>query len=443
MGLPKEIAMLAKTVLSTAILSAALSAPVHAADVPPTTLYVRCGKLMSSADEPLRGPLTMIVNGRTITAIAESLPMPEGARELDLSPYTCVPGFIDSHVHLWTGPYTPGSTPSYGLQALRAQKALEYALQLGVVGVRVLGAFGFVDVALQKAVEEGTIAGPRILATGHPIMIPGGHGDYYDFPSTLPLHEFYIPLNGFVNSPADAEEAVHLQIKYGARVIKMFASGGVGSPLDSPDAQQLSSEEMRVIVEQAHMAQLKVAAHGESRKAILDALHAGIDSLEHASDLDKEAIDYMKTHHVWWVPTVHIVDAFTTGTQVAPDYELRKGKALAAKHFASFKLGLQNGLTAQLVAGSDMKYEPGGGSLLDEMIAMVKYGATPQQALAAATQNGASLAGWSDMGTLKVGNKADFVALEGDPTKDIAVVKKTKYVVFQGRVVASPQGRAE
>jgi hypothetical protein len=119
--------MLAKTVLFyTAIFSAALSAPVHAADVPPTTLYVRCGKLMSSADEPLRGPLTMIVKGKTIAAIAESLPMPEGAREFDLSPYTCVPGFIGSHVHLWTGPYTPETTPSYGLQVLRAQKALEY-----------------------------------------------------------------------------------------------------------------------------------------------------------------------------------------------------------------------------------------------------------------------------------------------------------------------------
>jgi len=326
---------------------------------------------------------------------------------------------------------------------LRAQKALEHALQLGVVGVRVLGAFGFVDVALQAAIEEGTIAGPRVLAAGHPIMIPGGHGDYYDFPSTLPLRELYIPLNGFVNSPADAEEAVHLQMKYGARIIKMFASGGVGSPLDSPNSEQLSPEEMRVIVEQAHMAQLKVAAHGESSRAILDALHAGIDSLEHASDLDKEAIDYMKTHRVWWVPTVHILDTMVTGAQSAPDYELRKGKALAAKHFASFKLGLQNGLASQLIAGSDMKYEPGGGSLLDEMIAMVKYGATPQQALAAATKNGASLAGWDDMGTLKVGKEANLVALEGDPTKDITVVKKTKYVVFQGRVIVSPQERAE
>jgi imidazolonepropionase-like amidohydrolase len=89
-----------------------------------------------------------------------------------------------------------------------------------------------------------------------------------------------------------------------------------------------------------------------------------------------------------------IVDTLATGTEVAPDYELRKGKALTAKHFASFKLGLQNGLASQLVARSDMKYEPDGGSLLDEMIAMVKYGATPQQALAAGTKNGASLTGW-------------------------------------------------
>ena len=126
-----EKTMFARVLPPAAILLATLSSPVRAADVPPATLYVRCGKLMSSADEPLRGPLTMIVKGGTIAAIAESLPVPEGARELDLSRYTVVPGFIDSHIHLWTGPFVPGTTPSFGLQALRAQKALEDALQLG------------------------------------------------------------------------------------------------------------------------------------------------------------------------------------------------------------------------------------------------------------------------------------------------------------------------
>jgi imidazolonepropionase-like amidohydrolase len=427
-----------KTTLCAVAFAASLASFAFAEDKVSSIIYVRCGRLMTSADQPLQGPIAMILKDGKVIGIGVSLPMPAGAQLLDLSRYTVVPGFIDSHIHLWTGSYTPGTTPSAGLQVLRAQKAMEYALKLGIAGVRVLGASDFIDVALHDAIEEGTISGPHVLAAGYPLTIPGGHADQFTFPSTLPLEGYYTPLHGYVNSPGDAEKAVHLQVKYGAKIIKMFASGGVGSPLDSPDAEQLSPEEMRVIVEHAHMDHLKVAAHDENLKAILDALHAGIDSLEHASELNTEAIDYMKVHDVWWDPTVYIIDTIVTGEEKAPEYEIRKGKVLAAKHFASFKLGLKNGLAPHLVAGSDMKYEPGGGSVLDEMIAMVKYGATPRQALIAATKNSAALAGWNDMGTLEVGKEADFVALDGDPTQDISVVKKTKCVVFQGRVVICP-----
>jgi imidazolonepropionase-like amidohydrolase len=405
------------------------------AQTPAKVLYVRCGHLMTSAAEPLKGPATLIVTNGKITAIGTSLAIPAGAQEVDLSKYTVVPGFIDSHIHLWTGPRLLGATVPYGLQTLRAQTAMKYALTSGIVGVRVLGSDGFIDVALADAVDEGTIVGPHILPAGHAISIPAGHGDSFSYPATIPIDGYYTPLEGFVNSPDDAEKAVHLQVKYGAKVIKIMASGGVGSPLDSPTAEQLSPEEMKVIVEQAHMANLKVSAHDENTKAILDALHAGVDSIEHASQLNQEAVDYMKAHHVWWDPTVWVVDSILGGIETGPDYFVRKGKALAATHFPSFQLGLKNGLDAQMCAGSDMSYGPGSGTVLDEMITMVKYGATPKQALIAATINGAALAGWSGMGTLEVGKEADFVALDGDPTVDIAAVKKTKAVVFQGKVV--------
>jgi len=361
--------------------------------------------------------------------------VPAGAKELDLSQYTVVPGFIDSHIHLWTGS-RGDSSPSYGLQTLRAQKAVDYALRSGIVGVRVLGTDGFIDVALADAVDEGTIPGPHILPAGHPMSIPAGHSDHFTYPSTIDLDSYYTPLQGFINSPADAEKAVHLQIKYGAKVIKIMASGGVGSPLDSPMAEQISPEEMKVIVEQAHMAHLKVSAHDENAQTILDALHAGVDSIEHASELNQESVDYMKLHHVWWDPTVFVVDNIVLGGDKGPAHRIRKGKALAETHFASFKLGLKNGMAGQMVAGSDMQYEPGTGTVLDEMITMVKYGATPKQALIAATSNGALLAGWNDLGSLEVGKEADFVALDGDPTTDITAVKKTKAVVFKGDIVA-------
>jgi imidazolonepropionase-like amidohydrolase len=412
-----------------------LVAPSARAADPAKVLYVRCGKLMTSAAEPLKGPMTMIVTDGHITAIGASLPMPAGAQVVDLSSYTVVPGFIDSHIHLWIG--DQNANPSYGLQTLRAQKAVAYALHSGVVGVRVLGTDGFIDVALADAVDEGTIPGPHILPAGHPMSIPAGHTDHFTYPATIDLDSYYTPLQGFVNSPADAEKAVHLQIKYGAKVIKIMASGGVGSPLDSPTAEQLSPEEMAVICEQAHMAHLKVSAHDENAKTILDALHAGVDSVEHASELTPEAIDFMKAHHVWWDPTVFVVDNIVLGGDKGPVYRIAKGKALAATHFASFKLGLASGMAPQMAAGSDMQYQPGTGTVLDEMMTMVKYGATPKQALIAATINGALLAGWSELGTLEVGKEASFVALDGDPTVDIAAVKKTKAVIFKGQLVPS------
>jgi imidazolonepropionase-like amidohydrolase len=424
----------------SAILAITLAATVARAAQPapaPTILYVRCGHLMTSADTPLKGPTTLIVTDGHISSIGDNLPIPAGAQQLDYSAYTVVPGFIDSHIHLWIGPQ--GSSPSYGLQTLRAQKAVAYALHSGVVGVRVLGTDGFIDVALAEAVDEGTVIGPHILPAGHPMSIPAGHSDHFIYPATIDLDAFYTPLQGFINSPADAEKAVHLQIKYGAKVIKIMASGGVGSPLDSPTSEQVSPEEMAVICEQAHMAHIKVSAHDENAKTILDALHAGVDSVEHASELTPEAIDYMKAHHVWWDPTVFVVDNIVLGGDHGPVYRIAKGKALSEKHFASFKLGLASGLAPQMAAGSDMQYEPGTGTVLDEMITMVKFGATPKQALIAATINGAQLAGWDDLGSIAIGKEASFVALDGDPTQDINVVKKTKAVIFKGQLVPPTQ----
>nr|WP_255551360.1 amidohydrolase family protein [Granulicella sp. dw_53] len=166
----------------------------HAAEPTGTTLYVRCGKLMTTVSDPLKGPTSIIVTNGRITAIGQSLAVPAGATELDLSKYTVVPGFIDSHIHLWSGPRTHGSSASYGLQTLRAQEAVAYALKSGIVGVRVLGTDGFIDVALADAVDEGTISGPHILPSGHQMSIPAGHSNSFTCPATIPLDAFYTPL---------------------------------------------------------------------------------------------------------------------------------------------------------------------------------------------------------------------------------------------------------
>src|SRR5579863_8671979 len=400
----------------------------------PNVVYVRCGKLIFDAERaPLTNAAVIITDGK-ITAVGTDLAVPDGAMQVDMSNYTVLPGLIDAHIHIWTGPRS--ASPSEGVEALRAQKAMSYALGSGIAAVRVLGTSDFLDVALRDAIDEGTIPGPHMIPAGHAISIPAGHGDQFTFPAKIPLSDYYIPLNGFINSPDDAEKAVHLQLKYGARVIKILASGGVLSPLDSPTAEQVSPEELRVIVEQAHMDHLKVAAHDENLATILAALHAGVDSIEHGSELNQEAIDYINAHHVALVPTVYIVDdIMTNGVKMhMPGYVLRKANELGTKEIASFKMALGNNVF--IAAGSDQRYEPGHGTARDEIMTEVKFGMTPEQALTSATKHGAELLGLDGLGTVAVGKEGDLVAVQGDPMSDIHVLENVKAVVYKGASIS-------
>lgn len=405
----------------------------------PHVLYVRCGTLIADTEKP---PLTntdvIIIDGK-ITEVGSNLSSPTGTETVDFSHDTCLPGLLDAHIHLWTGAFR--ERPPIPLAVLRAQKAVQYGLSLGVVAVRVVGSAGFIDVALERAADEGTILGPHIVPAGHALSIIGGHGDFLDMPQQFPLDDYYTPLNGFINSPADAEKAVHLQLKYGARVIKVLASGGVLSPLDSPTAEQLSPEELKVIVEQAHMANVKVAAHAENIRSIMAALQAGVDSIEHGSELNEQAIDFMKSHHVYLDPTLFVVDNSVRLAKagILPDYVARKGSALAEKTFPSFQLALKAGVA--MGAGSDQSYEPGKGTVLDELIALVSHGMPAQQALTAATKHNADLLSLADLGTIAVGKEGDILAVKGDPLSDIHAVKNTQGVVFKGKLVPSWVGQ--
>jgi imidazolonepropionase-like amidohydrolase len=400
---------------------------------PPKVVYARCGKLIFDAEKPPIAPAVVVITDGKVTAVGKDIAVPAGAEQIDLSGYTVLPGFVDAHIHIWSGPF--GQAVSTPLAALRGGKAMSYALSSGVVGARVLGSNGFIDVALKEAIEDGTIPGPHLVPAAHAITIPGGHGDFFPAPPYLTMEEFYTPMNGFINSPADAEKAVHLQIKYGARVIKVLASGGVLSPLDSPTAEQVSAEELRVIVQQAHMDHVKVASHAENIRSIRASLEAGVDSIEHGSELDQAAVDFMKSHSVVMVPTVFVVDeSVANGVKMHfPEYVITKVNALAKTHFPSFQLALHSGVT--IAAGSDHSYAPGTGTLRDEMITEVKYGMTPQQALVSGTKTSAALLGLEQLGTIETGKEGDLVAVEGDPLSDIHALEKLRGVVFQGKSV--------
>jgi len=410
-----------------------LGSVVAFAAPPPKVVYVRCGKLIYDAGKPPLTQAEVVITDGKVTAAGKDIPAPAGAEQIDLSSYTVMPGFVDAHIHIWSGPF--GQAVSEPLAALRGSRAMSYALSSGVAGARVLATNGFIDVALKDAIEDGTIPGPHLVPAAHAITIPGGHGDFYPAPPYMPMDDFYTPMHGFINSPADAEKAVHLQIKYGARVIKVLASGGVLSPLDSPTSEQVSLEELRAIVQQSHMAHVKVAAHAETIRSIRSSLEAGVDSIEHGSELDQAAADFMKSHGIVMVPTVFVVDESVANGQKMhfPEYVITKVTALAKTHFPSFQLALHTGVT--MAAGSDHSYAPGTGTVRDEMITEVKYGMTPQQALVSGTKTSAALLGLDQLGTIEAGKEGDLVAVEGDPLSDIHSLEKVRAVLFQGKSV--------
>ena len=402
---------------------------LHAQDV----LYVKACRLIVDASQPAITPGAIVITDGTVTAAGANVPQPAGARIIDLSSYTVMPSILDAHCHLWTGAFL--ETPSPGYAALKAAQAVGYAVQSGVAALRVLGSSDFLDVAMRTAIEDGTIPGPHIVPAGHALTIPGGHGDRFALPYSIPLPDLYTPLHGFVSSPEDAERAVQLQIKFGAKVIKLAASGGVGSLLDSPSDAHLSLAEMRIAVEQAHMHHLKVAAHAENLRSIMDAMQAGVDSIEHGSELNQEAVDYAKSHNVTLVPTLNVVDTFQTfgERQHLPEVMMSKARNLAKSHFPSFQLALKNGVN--MAAGSDTFYSPGGVTVLDELVTDVKYGMTPRQALEAGTLHGAVLLGLPNLGRLNPGMEGDLIAVEGDPLSDIHALEKVRAVIFKGKII--------
>jgi len=424
-------------IVSALALAGAAPRPLLAADV----LYVKAGRLIVDVTRPpITGGALVITDG-VVTAAGANVTAPSGARQLDLSGFTVMPSLLDAHTHLGGGapPRLPGEPqviPPPGYAALRAQKNVDSALKLGVAAMRVLGTGDFLDVAIAAAIDDGTIPGPHIIPAAHALSIIGGHGDRYPMASAISLADFYTPLNGFVSSPADAERAVQLQIKYGARVIKLAASGGVGSPLDDPTDPNLSLEEMRIAVEQAHMHHMKVAAHAENARSIMDAMKAGVDSIEHGSELTQEAVDYLKTHPIVLVPTVRvaIAAAGATGGRAMIGYSLDKAKKLVQTLEASFALALKNGVT--MAAGSDDSYGPGSTGIIAELVTDVEHGMTPRQALESATLHGAALLGLDQrLGTLAPGMEGDFIAVDGDPLADIHTIENARAVVFKGAVV--------
>jgi imidazolonepropionase-like amidohydrolase len=402
---------------------------------------VRCGKLLDvRSGRMLTDQLVVFDANGTITAVgsAASTTAPSGAAPIDLSSATCLPGLIDAHTHL-TG--DPNSSGYQGLgisvprEAIIGAKNARLTVRAGFTTVRNVGASGYTDVALRDGIEAGDIEGPRMLVSGPPLGITGGHCD----DNLLPF-EFHHKAEGVADGPWAARAKVRETVKYGADLIKVCASGGVLSKGDQPGTAQYTLEELQAIAEEAHKLGRKVAAHAHGTQSIKDAIRAGIDSIEHSSLIDDEGIALAKQHGTYLVFDIYNDDfILQEGAKAGMLPEsIEKEKKIGRLQRENFRHAFQSG--AKIAFGTDSGVYPHGDNA-KQFAKMVEWGMKPIDAIQAATIRAADLLGWSaKAGALEADHYADIIAVSGDPLSDVRVLESVKFVMKDGAVVRNDFG---
>ncbi len=406
----------------------------------PKTVVVRAGRLLDVKTGKTLTNQTIIIQGDKIANVGPDAQVPAGAQVVDLSNATVLPGLIDAHTHLTMTTNFGYSRLAISVprEALYGARNARVTLEAGFTTVRNVGASGFSDVALRDAINAGDVPGPRMLVSGPPLSITGGHADN----NLLPF-EYHATSDGVADGVDGVRHMVRQNIKYGADLIKFMASGGVLSKGDNPQASQYTLEEMKAIVEEAHRLGRKVAAHAHGAQAIRWASEAGVDSIEHGSYIDDAAIAAMKKNGTYLVPTLYLADWFMANAEkigTPPDLIAKARDVLPAarKNVArAFAAGVKVGF------GTDAAVYPHGLNA-HEFAVMVKLGLTPLQAIQTATINDADLLGWSDkVGTIEAGKWADIVAVDGDPLADVTTLEHVKFVMKGGEVVKNQYGGSQ
>src|ERR1700684_3079152 len=429
----KRLGILAFMISSVAWVCAAQTAKSTA----PAEIAIHAGKVLDVRTGNYLSDQTIWIEGDRIKAIGKtadiSSQVPAGTKMIDLSQSTVLPGLIDCHTHLTMTPRDSGPAGlhlSYPRQALTGARNARVTLEAGFTTVRNVGASGYSDIALRDAIKAGDVPGPRMLVSGPPLSITGGHGD-----ENFLAPQFDWSSDGVADGVDGVTKKVRENIKYGADVIKFMATGGVLSEGDNPALAQYSPEEMKAIVDTAHGLGRKVAAHAHGAVGIKYAVLAGVDSIEHGSYINDEDIALMKERGTYLVPTVYLEDWLIENVQLlglTPNM-IEKAKLVLPIAQQNLSHAFKSGV--KVAFGTDAAVYPHGLNA-HEFGKMVEMGMSPLQAIQAATLNASDLIGWADrVGTLEPRKFADIIAVQGDPLADVHVLENVRFVMKGGEVI--------
>jgi imidazolonepropionase-like amidohydrolase len=408
-----------------------------------TPIVLRAARLFDGRTQSLQQPGVVVIDGAKISAVGPSVAVPAGAQIIDLGDATLMPGLMDAHTHVsfessedWKQDELDALKHPIPQQAIEAVRFAQRTLLAGFTTVRDLGSEDLIDVGLRNAIAAGHIPGPRMLVAVNAIGARGGHCDWTAGyrPGILPEPGI---AQGVADGPVEVRAAVRWNTKHGADVIKVCASGGVLSLTDKVDSAQYTQAELDALVDEAHALGRKAAAHAHGAEAIKRAVRAGIDSIEHGTFADDEALALMKRRGTPYVYTPTLCLARRMRTSGAPIEVVQKNAAADARGDETFKLAVQRGVT--IAFGSDAAVCPHG-SQWEQLAHMVSLGMPPLAVLRSATSTDARLFGVDDrLGTLERGKFADVIAVAGDPTRDMRAMKNVRLVMKEGVLVTRPE----
>jgi imidazolonepropionase-like amidohydrolase len=425
-----------KSVLLGIVVTIFVSSASVTAQQPSGRVIVKAGHLLDVKSGKLLSNQAIVIEGDKISSVGPlaDAKASEGDNVIDLLNATVLPGLIDAHTHLTFNPNFGYETLGISIprEALIGAHNARITLEAGITTVRNVGAHGYSDVALRDAINAGDVPGPRMLVSGPPLSITGGHCDN----DLLPF-EYHATFDGTADGVEAVQHKTREVIKYGADLIKICATGGVLSKGDDPQASQFTLEEMQAMVADAHRLGRKVAAHAHGAQGILWASEAGVDSIEHGSYIDDQSIAVMKKNGTYLVPTLYLEDWMLQYGKLPPFYQ-QKMKDVSAVAKKNIRHAYESGV--KIAMGTDAAVYPHGLNAHEIEVYVRDLGMSPLEAIQTATVNAADLMGWTDRtGSLDAGKWADVIAVDGDPLKDVRLLEDVKFVMKAG-VVYKGQG---